>query len=191
MARSSTISDQDKAAFLEALAETGNVGAASRAVGVSRIDAHAARRDDTEFAAAWAGAWDAARDIAHDRARPTGPVLVPASAAAAGLRTAVVTPVPSAVETLEAEARRRALEGVEENVYYQGAVIGRTRKYSDTMLMFLLRAYRPDIYRERRETDDKDDGPVIGRVTLYLPDNGRDDTADPEPGTDTAPGDAS
>ena len=39
--------------------------------------------------------------------------------------------VDQAVELLEAEARRRAAVGVEEPVYYQGAVVGHVRKYSD------------------------------------------------------------
>ncbi|HEX2042541.1 MAG TPA: hypothetical protein VHF24_07880 [Acidimicrobiales bacterium] len=43
-----------------------------------------------------------------------------------------------ATDALEAEARRRALHGVEEDVYHDGRVVGTRRVYSDELLMFLL-----------------------------------------------------
>jgi hypothetical protein len=43
-----------------------------------------------------------------------------------------------ATDVLEAEARRRALHGVEEDVYHEGRVVGTRRVYSDVLLMFLL-----------------------------------------------------
>jgi hypothetical protein len=52
-------------------------------------------------------------------------------------------------DTLEAEARRRAVDGVDEPVYYQGDVVGHVRKFSDLLLMFLLKGLRPEKYRER------------------------------------------
>lgn len=51
-----------------------------------------------------------------------------------------------ATDKLAFEARRRALEGVEEVRYFKGEPIGTIRRYSDALLMFLLRAYRPDTY---------------------------------------------
>jgi hypothetical protein len=44
---------------------------------------------------------------------------------------------------LEAEALRRARDGVLEPVFHQGMEVGRVRKYSDKLLMFLLRGYKP------------------------------------------------
>jgi hypothetical protein len=55
----------------------------------------------------------------------------------------------AAVEMLEREARRRAVDGVEEPIYWQGQKIDTLRKYSDALLIFLLKAARPDKYRER------------------------------------------
>lgn len=52
------------------------------------------------------------------------------------------------IEVLETEADRRAVEGVEEPVYYQGAECGRVKKFSDTLLMFRLKKLDPS-YRER------------------------------------------
>jgi hypothetical protein len=54
-----------------------------------------------------------------------------------------------AIEGLEREARRRAIEGTEEPVFHQGQIVGGVRKYSDTLLIFLLKGARPERYRER------------------------------------------
>lgn len=55
-----------------------------------------------------------------------------------------------AVDGLAYEARRRALEGDARPVFYRGEQVGQTRRYSDALLMFLLRAYRPELYAPRR-----------------------------------------
>jgi hypothetical protein len=52
------------------------------------------------------------------------------------------------VERLEAEVDRRAFEGVERNKYYKGDVIGVEREFSDNLLMFRLKALRPEKYRD-------------------------------------------
>jgi hypothetical protein len=57
-----------------------------------------------------------------------------------------------AVEALEAEAYRRGVTGVEEPVIAAGrGVVGTVRKYSDTLLIFLLKGAAPAKYRERYE----------------------------------------
>ena len=58
-----------------------------------------------------------------------------------------------AVDVLEAEARRRALTGVREPVFYKGKEITIVSKYSDTLLIFLLKAHRPDTYRDVRRLE--------------------------------------
>jgi hypothetical protein len=58
----------------------------------------------------------------------------------------------TAVETVfEAEAIRRAVEGVEKGVYFQGQQVGVHREYSDTLLIFLLKGWRPERYKDRSE----------------------------------------
>lgn len=57
----------------------------------------------------------------------------------------------TAVERMEAEADRRAIEGTRRPVFYQGAQCGEIAEFSDTLLMFRLKAKRPDLYRERIE----------------------------------------
>ena len=58
-----------------------------------------------------------------------------------------------AADRLEMEAFRRAVDGVEEERFFGGQVIGEVTRYSDSLLMFLLRARRPAIYGPRPETD--------------------------------------
>jgi hypothetical protein len=105
--------------FLEALAETGNVTAAA-AAGISRGGAYDHRQIDEAFAAAWAEA----EQVAADK--------------------------------LEAEAWRRAVDGVSEPVISMGKLVRdendqpvTIRRYSDNLLALLLRAHRPEKFRER------------------------------------------
>ena len=51
-------------------------------------------------------------------------------------------------EALEDEAKRRAYEGWDEPVFYEGVECGTKRKFSDTLLIVLLKAHKPDKYRE-------------------------------------------
>jgi hypothetical protein len=100
--------------FLKALAETGNVTAAVTAAGTSRSRVYELRKVDPTFAAAW----EEAEEIAADR--------------------------------LEDEARRRAVEGVPEPLVSAGKIVRdddgqpiAIRRYSDPLLLALLRAHRP------------------------------------------------
>ncbi len=53
------------------------------------------------------------------------------------------------IALLEDEAIRRARDGVTIPVFYGGKEVGAIRRPSDALLMFLLRAHRPERYRER------------------------------------------
>ena len=80
--------------------------------------------------------------------------------------------VAQAVELLEDEARRRAVEGdpTPMTIAQEREVVMRK---SDTLLIFLLKAHAPEKYRERYEHKVNADVNVTGSVTLYMPDNGR------------------
>jgi hypothetical protein len=58
-----------------------------------------------------------------------------------------------AIERLEAEARRRAVQGVSKPVFYQGMECGVVQEYSDTLLMFLLKGAKPQKYRDNVAVD--------------------------------------
>ena len=104
--------------FLTSLAETGNVTAAVATAGTSRTRVYELRKADPGFAARW----EEAEEIA--------------------------------VDALEAEARRRAIEGVQEPLVSAGKLVRdddgqpiAVRRYSDNVLLALLKAHRPP--RER------------------------------------------
>lgn len=60
-----------------------------------------------------------------------------------------------AADALEAEARRRAHDGVVEPVFHKGEVCGHVRKFSDTLLIFLMKGARPEKYRDRVDVSAK------------------------------------
>lgn len=57
----------------------------------------------------------------------------------------------NAADLLEAEARRRAVDGVDEPKFHNGVVCGHVTRYSDTLLLALLKATRPEKFKERVE----------------------------------------
>ena len=106
--------------FVAGLAETGNVTTAVKMAGTSRTRAYELRKTDQAFAAAWGEAEQAAAD------------------------------------KLEAETWRRAVEGIEEPLVSGGKLVRddngqpvAIRRYSDQLLIALLRAHRPEKFRER------------------------------------------
>lgn len=117
-------------AFLAALAETGIVTYAAKAAKVDAATAYSLRQVDEGFAEKWR----LAREGAADR--------------------------------MEKEALRRAVQGVDEPVFGSGGTgmgtveVGSIRRYSDTLLIFMLKGIRPDKYRERRELVGADGGPL-------------------------------
>ena len=122
-------------AFLAGLEDGMTIAAASKAVGAGRRTMYDWREADTDFAAAWDDAYETGTDV------------------------------------LEDEAKRRAVDGVQEPVIYQGKLsmtkddkgndIPLTvRKYSDTMLIFMLKGRRPEKFKDRHEHTGKGGGPI-------------------------------
>jgi len=70
-----------------------------------------------------------------------------------------------AADRLEEEARRRAVEGWEEPVFHKGKVVGAVRKYSDALLIFLLKGAKPEKYKERVANEHS--GKVEADVKVY------------------------
>ena len=127
-------------AFITALAEFGVVSHACAAAKIDRSTAYLQRKKYEDFAEAWKEALEIAADA------------------------------------LELEARRRAYEGVEEPVYGRGSgpnagtvKVGAIRKYSDTLMMFLLKGSRPEKFRER--FDHSLHGPDGGAIPLQMFEN--------------------
>jgi hypothetical protein len=72
--------------------------------------------------------------------------------------------VEIATDSLVAEARRRAVDGVEEPVFHKGEVCGHIRRYSDRMLEILLKAHRPAQFRENVKVEHSGLGDLAGAI---------------------------
>lgn len=119
--------------FLIALAQSGNPSVACRASTMPRREVNLLRQNDDDFAAAYHEAMDEAADL------------------------------------LEAEAWRRALEGVAEPIVKAGKPVFcpttgeaiMVRRYSDSLLMLLLRGSKPGKYSTRPAVSDREDAAQI------------------------------
>lgn len=58
-----------------------------------------------------------------------------------------------AADRLEREAWRRGVEGVDKPVTFQGAITATYKEYSDRMLELLLKAHRPEKFKDRVATE--------------------------------------
>jgi hypothetical protein len=63
-------------------------------------------------------------------------------------------------DMIEHAVRVRAMAGVKRTVYYKGKPIGSETEFSDTCAIFLLKAYRPEKFRERYELTGAGGGPI-------------------------------
>lgn len=78
----------------------------------------------------------------------------------------------ASVVALEEEARRRAIEGVAEPIFGKnGEQVGTKMRYSDTMLIFLLKANHPSKFGDKLEQTNK--GTTTAPIQVYLPENNR------------------
>jgi len=88
---------------------------------------------------------------------------------------------PAAADRAEDEARRRAIDGVEEPVgWYQGSSGGTVTRYSDTLLIFLMKGANPEKYADRHRHSGGDGPPIEHAVTvtrtIIHPDDPADDS---------------
>lgn len=70
-------------------------------------------------------------------------------AADEAFRSAWLVALDDSSDLLEAEAVRRAARGTARPVFYRGNQVGSITEYSDALLMFLLKARRPETYRDQ------------------------------------------
>lgn len=87
--------------------------------------------------------------------------------------------IEEATETLERVALRRATVGTKRPVFYQGKVVGSISEVSDTLLIFLLKARRPDVYRDNATLQHEHSGAVTRDVVIDIvpPDEQRAEVA--------------
>jgi len=65
--------------------------------------------------------------------------------------------IEGALDDLEEEIRRRALEGTDKPVYYAGKKCGTITSFNDNLAMFLLKAKRPEVFSEEAEKNSPTD----------------------------------
>lgn len=68
------------------------------------------------------------------------------------------------IDDLEQEVRRRAYKGVKKPVFQGGVKVGEITEYSNTLAIFLLKAARPEKYRERHDINTH----VTGELDLNI-----------------------
>jgi len=126
-----------KPKFIARLRECGNVKLACDATNIDRATAYRHREDEEGFAKQWQVALEDASDV------------------------------------LEKEAWRRAVTGVKEPVFGKGEgvgagteIVGAIRKYSDVLLIFLLKGANPDKYKDRVKAEVSGEIHVEGFETI-------------------------
>ena len=73
--------------------------------------------------------------------------------------------IDEAMDVAEGEIYRRAVRGTVRRVFYKDQEIDRVREYSDTLLIFLAKAHRPEKYRETTNTNITGTLKTDGKVT--------------------------
>lgn len=100
-----------------------------------------------------------------------------------------------AADHLETAAIKRAMIGWKEPVFQKGEQVGEVIKYSDGLLMFMLKAVRPEKFREKHEFSGRIDGTmtltpgqtaaldaIYGDAATKPDGTERDGAGEPEPG---------
>lgn len=70
-------------------------------------------------------------------------------------------------EAMEREAYRRGVEGVPEPLVSAGKLVTNVQKYSDTLLIFMLKARKPEVYRENVKIEHA--GRIDGKHEIEIP----------------------
>lgn len=78
-----------------------------------------------------------------------------------------------AADKLEREAWRRAVEGTDKPIAYQGEITATFKEYSDRMLELLLKAHRPEKFKDRVATEHS--GSIATTPAEMTPDQRRDE----------------
>jgi hypothetical protein len=137
--RSRRITRRQRTIFIEVFSAAASVTLAAKAAGINRSHVYDLRNSDDVFAARW----EEAEQIAADR--------------------------------LESEAWRRAVEGTSEPLVSAGKLVRgddgqpmTITRYSDNLLLALLRAHRPEKFRERTTHEHTGSFPLEQIVLLAL-----------------------
>ena len=84
----------------------------------------------------------------------------------------------AALDNLEYELHRRAFTGVSKGVWHAGEKVGEEIHYSDTLAMFLMKAHRPEKYRENIKVEGHMTGPPPVINVQFGANDDNDESAD-------------
>lgn len=144
MANRTKLTERARQKFLQVLGERAVVAEAARAINVTRSYMHQYKNKIIERNA----------DLPEDE-RDTFPEDWDNA-------------VEEAIDRLEAEAWRRAVDGVEEPITFRGMITDYQTRYSDRLLEFLLAGRRKDVFAKRQELTGADGG-ALDNVIVVLP----------------------
>jgi hypothetical protein len=152
------VSPEKLSAFCAALAETAQVGRAAAAIGVDRRTAYRWRKEDLDFALAWDEAMQIAVRGLEDEAIRRGRDGVDEPIVHQGQFAPLID--FDAIDPLTGEKYIPQLAPVKRNADGSPA-LATVKKYSDTLLIFTLKAHDPK-YRDKQniELTGKDGGAV-------------------------------
>ncbi|QTE37495.1 hypothetical protein J3L18_00055 [Mucilaginibacter gossypii] len=68
------------------------------------------------------------------------------------------------IDMLEDEAQRRAYHGTTKPIFQNGKLVGKVQEFSDTLLIFLLKGKKPEVYKDRTEHSGTIDGSTTIRI---------------------------
>lgn len=153
------VHDPVKRAYLIALSVTPSFRMAAQIANISSWKGYQLRLDeqDTDFQAAFLDARRMGITVAEDEAweRATTGWLEP-----------VFGQISEPVEMERSDGK-----GTRTVWRHRTGVVGHLPKKSDTMMIFMLKGHRPDVYRDRVEHTGANGAPL--QVLIALPDNGR------------------
>lgn len=69
--------------------------------------------------------------------------------------------VEEGTDRMEDEAYRRAVQGTTKPIYQSGQRVGEVQEYSDTLMIFMMKARRPQKYKDRVAVGGDDGAPPI------------------------------
>jgi len=73
----------------------------------------------------------------------------------------------AAADKVEAEVRRRAIDGIDKGVYYQGDLVATEKQYSDSLLTLLAKAKRRNQFGDRAEISGPGGAPLTVNIRSF------------------------
>lgn len=77
--------------------------------------------------------------------------------------------IEASADKVEAEVRRRAIDGIEKGIYYQGELVATEKQYSDSLLTLLAKAKRRGQFGDKAEISGPNGAPLVVNIRSFAP----------------------